>query len=163
MPPTKAHQAEVAERRAALIKLRRQKIPFDDPRVLGLGYTSRQAASKDMIRALEQRRDEEAAEVSVYRQELLEDLDELIAAIWPQAIDGDVRAVEATLKLLQNKSKLRGCDMPVRAEVSGPDGGAIPLGSGALAELNALIGIAGETGIVLPGDEDIEDESTAAG
>lgn len=172
MPPSKAHRAEIAGRRAQLIKLRRAGLSFEHPQILALGYGSRQAASKDMIRALEERRDEQAAEASIYRQEENERLDDLLAAVWPHAIgthqdpDGavafDPKAIETVLKLMDRRAKLNGYDMPVRAEVSGPDGGAIPLGSGTLAELNSLIGIAGGTGIVLPGDDDIEDVSPAA-
>jgi hypothetical protein len=161
MAASKAKMAEVAERRAQLIKLRRQGINFDDPRILALGYATRGAASKDLVRALEERRDEQAAEISVYRQEENERLDALLEAVWPRATtpspvfskDGDIvgeemdmRAVDTVLRLMDRRAKLNGLDAPARTELSGPDGGAVPLGNGSLAELHALIGIAGQTG-----------------
>lgn len=155
---SKAEQAQVAERRAQLIRLRRAGVPFDDERILSLGYSSPGAASKDMIRALKQRRDEQAAEVSVYRQQEGERLDALLEAVWDDALQGDLRAVDAALKIADRRAKLYGIDTPVRTEVSGPDGGAVPLGTGSLAELNKLISIAGQTGPELdtrtPGADD---------
>ncbi|MFI0822338.1 hypothetical protein ACH4TX_41800 [Streptomyces sp. NPDC021098] len=161
MTLSKAEQAEVAERRVKLIKLRRQGISFDDERVLALGYSSRGAASKDFVRALAQRRDEQAAEISVYRQEENERLDALLEAVWPDALTGDPRAIETALKISDRRARLNGLDAPVRTELSGPDGGAVPLGSGALDELNKLIGIAGQTGPVneLTAEDDPGDHS----
>ncbi|WP_448333476.1 hypothetical protein [Streptomyces sp. DSM 41534] len=149
MGHSKAKLAEVAERRTKLIKLRRQGISFDDERILALGYSTRGAASKDLIRALKERRDEQAAEISVYRQEENERLDALLEAHWPAAVETrDPKAAELVLKLIDRRAKLNGLDAPVRTELSGPDGGAVPLGSGALSELNTLIAIAGQTGPV---------------
>lgn len=161
MPPSKAQQAETATRRAQLIKLRRAGVRFEDPRILGLGYASRGAASKDFKRALEERRDEQAAEASVYRQEENERLDALLEAVWPKATQPtpildkegevlgeeiDLRAVETVLKLMDRRAKLMGIDMPIRTELSGPDGGAVPFASGSLTELDQLIKAAGQVG-----------------
>lgn len=159
MPHSKAKLAEVAGRRAQLIRLRRAGVPFDDQRILDLGYSSAGVARKDLIRALEQNRDEEAAEVSTYRQQENERLDALLEAAWPRATQPhpvfdkegnvvteeiDMRAVDTVLRLMDRRAKLNGLDAPVRTELSGPDGGAVPLGNGSLAELNALIGIVGQ-------------------
>ena len=175
MPASKAKLAEVAKRRARLTALRLQGVRFDDERILELGYSSPGAARKDMIRTLEQNRNEEAAEVSVYRQQENERLDALLEAAWPQATtlsplfdkegniigkEIDMRAVDTVLRLLDRRSKLNGLDVPVRAEVSGPNGGAVPLAAGTLEELNKLIGIAGQTGPELEAaaDEDPGDD-----
>jgi len=164
MAKSKAEQADVAARRAALIRLRRAGVQFDDPRILALGYASPNAASKDMIRALKQRRDEQDAEVSVYRQQEGERLDALLEAVWDNAMQGDPRAIEAALKIADRRAKLYGIDAPQRTEVSGPDGGAVPLGSGSLAELNKLISIAGQTGPELeaPADADTDADDDRA-
>ncbi|WP_331756588.1 hypothetical protein [Streptomyces decoyicus] len=171
MPHSKAEMAEVADRRAKLIRLRRQGIAYDDPRIVALGYSSRSVASKDLVRALEAARDEQSAEVSIYRQQENERLDALLEAAWPRATqpspvfskDGqvigeelDMRAVDTVLRLMDRRAKLNGLDSPIRTELSGPDGGAVPLGNGSLAELNKLISIAGETG-------NTDDEQEGAG
>ncbi|MFI0929696.1 hypothetical protein ACH4TP_38095 [Streptomyces sp. NPDC021012] len=186
MPASNAHQAEVAHRRAKLIRLRRQAVPFDDPRIVNdLGYSSAGAARKDLIRALESNRDDEAAEASVYRQQENERLDALLAAVWPQATekrpiigkDGeyvgegvDIRAVDTVLRLIDRRAKLNGLDMPAAVEVSGPGGGALRLDAVNLAQLNELIATAGDpdgaegedeedlTGGYAPEDEDDDDD-----
>lgn len=169
MTRSKAEQAEVSDRRRQLVAYRRKGVRYDDPRIADLGYNSSAAARKDLVRALEQARDEQAAEVSVYRQEENERLDALLEAAWPRATqpspilnkDGevvgeelDMRAVDTVLRLMDRRAKLNGLDAPVRTELSGPDGGAVPLGNGSLAELDALIAIAGQT----PTVSDITDQ-----
>lgn len=177
MAHTKAELAEVAARRAELIRLRRQGIRFEDERIQSLGYTSRQSASKDFIRALEERRDDQAAEASVYRQEEserldaeLERLEDLEAAarevlknrhilvnngrviLHPdtnepmeddgpvlQAIDRLVKIEEARRRNGERRAKLMGLDMPVKSELSGPDGGPLALSNASPEELAALI------------------------
>lgn len=147
---------EVVVRRTKLLELRRQGVRYDDERIEALGYSSPSAARKDLNRLLEAHRNEEAAEVSIYRQQENERLDALLEAAWPRATqpspvfnkDGevvdhalDMRAVDTVLRLMDRRAKLNGLDMPVKAELSGPDGGAIPFSSGEASELLALIGI----------------------
>lgn len=81
-------------------------------------------------------------------------------AIVLQAVDRLVKIEDARRKNSERRSKLNGLDAPEKTEVSGPDGGAVPLGSGSLAELNKLITIAGgpEEG---DGGEDAGDDSSA--
>ncbi|MFB7592365.1 hypothetical protein [Streptomyces sp. NPDC056169] len=172
MPASKAHQADTAARRANLIRLRRRGIPFDDARILDLGYSSPGAARKDLVRALETNRDDEAAEVSVYRQQESERLDALLEAVWPQATEKrpvfdkegqwvgegvDVRAVDTVLRLIDRRAKLLGLDAPAAVELSGPGGGAVPL-AGTLAELNELISLAGQTDAHGDDEDDAEEE-----
>jgi hypothetical protein len=56
----------------------------------------------------------------------------------------DFRAVDTVLKLMDRRAKLNGLDMPVKAEVSGPGGGAVQIGAVGLAELRNLINTAGD-------------------
>jgi hypothetical protein len=156
MPASKLKQDETRVRRTKLLALRRQGIRYDDDRIMDLGYASTEAARRDLNRALEQHRDEERAEVSIYRQQENERLDALLEAAWPRATqpspvldkDGevidhalDLRAVDTVLRLMDRRAKLNGLDMPVKTEISGPDGGVIPFSSGEASELLALIGI----------------------
>jgi hypothetical protein len=176
MPPSKLKRDEVTVRRIQLLKLRRQGVRYDDERILALGYTSPNSARRDLHRALEEHRDEEAAEASIYRQQENERLDALLEAAWPRATQPhlvfnkdrevvgeeiDMRAVDTVLRLMDRRAKLNGLDMPIKNEIAGPDGGAIPLG-GTLAELNALIDTAGETasradGPTVPAEDEDDD------
>ncbi|MFG2677040.1 hypothetical protein [Streptomyces sp. NPDC048445] len=159
MPASKAKQALTSERRTKLFQLRLQGVKYDDPRILALGYATPSAASKDVIRGLQSRRDDEAAEISVYRQQENERLDSLLEAVWNKATSPspvfdregmevareiDLKAVDTVLKLMDRRAKLNGLDMPQRTELSGPDGGAVPFGTGSLDELNTLMGFAGQ-------------------
>lgn len=142
MPHSKAEMAEVSERRAKLIKLRRAGVDFDDERILALGYSSRSHASKDFTRTYRSYLEEEKAEADVWRRFQTDRYEALLAAVWPEALDGDVRANEQASKLIDKLCRLNGWDVPVKAEVSGPDGGPIALASGSLEEMEQLFNIA---------------------
>ncbi|WP_032761088.1 hypothetical protein [Streptomyces alboviridis] len=156
MPWSKLKTDEVAVRRTALLKLRREGVRYDDERILALGYNSAATARSDLKRALEAHRDEERAEVSVYRQQENERLDALLEAAWPAATtpkairnkEGDVvgeeidmRAVDTVLRLMDRRAKLNGLDMPVKTEVTGANGGPLQMGPAVTAELEALMGL----------------------
>ena len=156
MRPTKADQVDIEERRAALIRLRREKPKkrFDSPEVLALGYTSSQAASKDFYRALEARRKDLNIQVTEYREEQNEILDSLLEKHLPTALEGDIKASELCLKLLERQAKLNGWEQALKAELSGPGGGPVPLSSVGVAKLRDLIQMAGDP----DPDEDDEDQ-----
>lgn len=147
---------EVTVRRTKLLELRRQGVRYDDDRVGELGYKSPDAARRDVSRALEAHRVAEATEVANYRQMENERLDALLEAAWPVATkpqpifdkEGevvghqmDMRAMDTVLRLMDRRAKLNGLDMPVRAELSGPDGGPLKMAQATAAELEALMGL----------------------
>ncbi len=163
----------VVVRRTKLLELRREGVPYDDQRVEDLGYSSPNAARKDLVRALEAHREEESAAVGVYRQQENERLDALLQALWPQATQEhpvcdkegnvthheiDVRAVDTVLRLIDRRAKLNGLDMPVKAEVSGPSGGPVRLKASSVAGLMDLINTAGD-----PDDEDLDGQDADEG
>lgn len=145
---------EVVVRRTKLLELRRQGVRYDDERIEALGYSSPSAARKDLNRLLEAHRNEEAAEVSTYRQQENERLDALLEAAWPRATqpspvfnkDGevvdhalDMRAVDTVLRLMDRRAKLNGLDMPVKAEVTGAEGGPLAISTADPDKLASLI------------------------
>jgi hypothetical protein len=154
MPVSKLKQDEISVRRRQLLALRRQGVRYDDERILALGYSSAATARSDLKRTLEAHRDEERAEVSVYRQQENERLDALLEAAWPRAtqpspvfdkegevIDHvlDMRAVDTVLRLMDRRAKLNGLDMPVKAELTGADGGPLQVSTADPDKLAALI------------------------
>ncbi|MEW2068623.1 hypothetical protein [Streptomyces sp. NPDC007346] len=168
-------EADTAARRAKLLKLRRQGIPYDDPRIMGLGYANPGAARKDLTRALQHHHEEEAAEASVYRQQENERLDALLAAVWDKATtpspvfnkdreeiarEIDLKAVDTVIKLMDRRAKLNGLDMPVRAELSGPGGGPMQLGPVSEAELELLMSL-GRSAAQRQGDAEEEADGDA--
>jgi hypothetical protein len=129
---------EVTVRSTKLLELRRQGVRYDDERIEALGYSSPNAARRDLNRALEAHRAEEAAEVHVYRQQENERLDALLEAAWPRATkpspvfdkegnvigeELDMRAIDTVLRLMDHRAKLNGLDMPAKAELTGAGGG----------------------------------------
>jgi hypothetical protein len=147
---------EVTVRRTELLKLRRQGVRYDDERIEALGYSSPNAARRDLTRALEAHRKEEEAEVAVYRQQENERLDALLEAAWPRATQPspvfdkegnvigeelDMRAVDTVLRLMDRRAKLNGLDMPAKAELTGAGGGPLQMSQATSAELEALIGL----------------------
>jgi len=166
MAVSKLKTIEVNERRTALVRLRRAGVNFDDPRILALGYATRGAASKDFYRLMKKRAADEAAEVALYRQESKERLLNLLASVWPAATgtgdELDLKAHEQARKIVSDLDDLLGTKVPVRTEISGPDGGDIPFSSGELTEFRALLDIAGQVDGVMPelgqDEEDAEED-----
>jgi hypothetical protein len=163
---------EVTVRRTKLLELRRKGVRYDDERVEALGYSSPNAARRDVNRALEAHRAAEAAEVGIYRQQENERLDALLEAAWPRATELhpvfdkegnvvgeelDMRAVDTVLRLMDRRAKLNGLDVPVKTELSGPGGGPVPISAASLNELRALINTAGEPDEDEDEDEDLDD------
>jgi hypothetical protein len=174
---------EVVVRRTKLAALRRQGVRYDDPRIEALGYSSPSAARKDLNRLLEAHRNEEAAEVSIYRQQENERLDDELSRLETleaaartvlgnrhimvnngrvilhpdtnepmeddapilQAIDRLVKIEDARRRNGERRAKLNGLDMPVKAEVTGADGGPLQMSRTTTAELEALIGLGPKT------------------
>lgn len=165
MPISKADQAVIDERRTALVRLRRQrpKVPFDAPEVIALGYSSPNAASKDFYRALEARRKDLDIEVTAFREEQNEIIDSLLETHMPPALEGDIKASELCLKLLERQAKLNGWEHALKAELSGPGGGAMQVGPVGLAQLRDLIRTAGDPDPDFDDagseDEDAQDDS----
>ncbi|MEU9014258.1 hypothetical protein AB0D12_31715 [Streptomyces sp. NPDC048479] len=143
MPASKAQQAATAKRRASAIALRLAGMDFDTI-ADRLEYASRQAASKDVCRALDANRLEEKEQVEQLRHVEGLRLDRLQAAVWPKAIKGDLKAVETVRRLIAERIRLFGVAEPVRTELSGPGGGPVTIGPTTAAELQALISAAGD-------------------
>lgn len=166
MPASKTQQADVDARRTELIRLRRRKpkAPFDSPEILALGYTGANAARKDFYRALEQRRKALDIEVTAFREEQNEILDALLETHLPPAVEGDIKSSELCLKLLERQAKLNGWEEALKAELSGPNGGPVPIGRVKIDELRKLINTAGdpddETDDIDELDDGDDDDST---
>jgi hypothetical protein len=160
MPNSAALQAEIDERRAKLIKLRRVRTPFGSPEILNLGYSSEASARKDFYRAVTTRRKASEAEVDDYRAEQSQIISELLDTFLPIAHgDGDTppdpKAAKLCLEMLERDSKVNGWEAAFKAELSGPGGGPVPVRSATLDELRNLIRTAGDP----DQDDDLPDTS----
>lgn len=152
MTSKKAPEPELLEQEAKVIELRRsgatwsviaERVGYAGP---SGAYKAYQRAAERMIRPnLEELRDTE-----------LDRLDRLQLGLWGKAIQGDVRAVDSVLRIIDRRARLLGLDAPsqvnLKAEVNTYDANSIDsevarliqiLDSGAARELDAATGSAG--------------------
>lgn len=157
MPPSKAKMALVAERRREMLLMKVQ------------GRTAAQIAEhfdispatarSDLSRAVKRACSLEIQDAETYRYIQGARLENLLRSVWDEASQGDIKAGEQARKYIADLTDLFGLKVPVRTEISGPDGGAIPFGGGDLAELSALISIADQDNAEIPAfDRDEDDE-----
>ena len=79
-----------------------------------LGYANRSGAFKAVQRCLRAAMVESANE---YRQILMLRLEKMFMAVWPQALQGNSKALDGCLKILARESRLLGLDAPTKVEV----------------------------------------------
>jgi hypothetical protein len=141
MAVSRAKRADIADRRAKLIKYRLAGRAYDDI-YEELGYSSAHAASRDFSRALESNIAEQRTSMEVYREAELMKLDDLTTKAMnvlltrhfvttqagkivehpetgqPLLDDGPVlHAIDRLLKIGDRRAKLLGLDAPQRLEV----------------------------------------------
>lgn len=64
-------------------------------------------------------------EANAYTDLTLARYEKLLAAVWQDAISGDMEAHEQARKVIADSRKMLGIDRPARQEVSGPGGGPL--------------------------------------
>lgn len=162
MPHSKAKTAAVAQRRREMLIMKIQgRTALEIAEHFDM---SPNTARSDLSRAIKKARELEVHEAETYRFIQGARLEELLRAVWPAATDPaevDLKASEQARKLIADITDLFGLRIPVRTEISGPDGGAIPFSSGEAAELNALIDISDRDNAQMPAldtDEDFDED-----
>ncbi|GAA3144817.1 hypothetical protein GCM10010466_39880 [Planomonospora alba] len=76
-----------------------------------LGYSSRSAVCQDIKRALAKSMKEEQESAEELLKLEIDRLDRLMASVWPAALDGDVKAVEAAERIIKRRCGLLGLDL----------------------------------------------------
>lgn len=159
MPPSKAKQALVAKRRSEMLIM---KIQGRTSAQIGEHFgISPATARSDLRRAIQKARDMEVHDAELYRFIQGSRLETLLRGVWPDATDGDLKAGEQARKYIADLTELFGLKVPVRTEISGPDGGVIPFSSGEAAEVMALIDISDRDNAEIPAidpDAEYDDE-----
>jgi hypothetical protein len=104
-----------AERRIQALSLRKKGLTYAE---IGkeLGCTSRRARSLvayEFVRLKGEQNElaEEAFRTNIGR------LDQLLEAVWHEALEGELEAVDTALKILDRQSRMMGLDAPARSEV----------------------------------------------
>lgn len=109
------------DRMLAALELRKRGLTYSQI-AAQTGYKSAQAAHKAVMTALQRTTQEPADEV---RKLELERLDALLSGVWYAAINGDDKAVNNALRIMERRAKLLGLDAPVKNEVAGPNQGPV--------------------------------------
>ena len=114
------HKFATAERRKIAVAMRREGATYEHiANHLGVSTT---AAHKHVTRALESIQAATEKEVDLYRALEGERLDAMQAAIWPQAVEeGDLKAIDRILKLMERRAKLLGLDAPTKVAATTVD------------------------------------------
>ncbi|MGA5637762.1 hypothetical protein ACPCTN_03275 [Streptomyces cinereoruber] len=100
------------------------------------------AACRDVRQALADRRAELADDVDELRALEADRLDRLFFVAYKKAVrDQDLAAIDRTLRIMERRARLLGLDMPVRTELSGPDGGPVQVENATVDELEKLIAL----------------------
>lgn len=105
-------QAEVAQRRQQALELRAAGVTYE---MIAdrLGYSSRQAAHRDIQAAIEQA-------VELPTREMLNDelnrLDKMLSGLWADARKGDPNKVTAVLKIMDTRARYLGLYAPERLQ-----------------------------------------------
>ncbi|MEZ0066692.1 hypothetical protein ABIA32_002704 [Streptacidiphilus sp. MAP12-20] len=117
MPANRAQQTKTADRRRQAVELRiagRSWQQIADQ----LEYSSKGAACTDVRRALEKAVEKLAIPLEAHRQLELDRLDAIQNALWDKVLDGDTKAIDTTLRLMDRRAKLLGLDAPQRHELT---------------------------------------------
>jgi hypothetical protein len=118
-----ALRAEVAKRRSEAIKLRMAGATYKQIAESDLypEGTSRAQAFMDIKRAYQEAAGELHETVELARTESILRYERLLLAVWPTAMGGNVRAVDACAKLIDKIDDLTGTKAPVRLEFGESD------------------------------------------
>ena len=106
---------EVFERERQVIELRAAGRSFNDIAQV-VGFKNASGAFTAYERAL--KRTMREAGLEECRSLELERLDKLQSAAWPDAMLGDMKAIDSVLKIMDRRSKYLGLDAPIKVEAS---------------------------------------------
>jgi len=82
-----------------------------------LDYTL-EGARQVIFRAMEVNRNATKESCDELRQIEVQRLDDLLASLWPKALNGDMKAVDRVLKVAARRAALLGLDMPQQVQVA---------------------------------------------
>ena len=110
-----ADRIETAERERKALELRKAGATFDQI-AEQCGYADKSGAFYAIKRALS---DIVPPAVEELRTLDSERLDRLLLAVWKQALDGDLKAVDRALRILDQRARLLGLNAPVQVGLNG--------------------------------------------
>jgi hypothetical protein len=114
--PTNEERQQILDRRKQAVALRLAGVDWETV-ADQCGYASAGAACTDLKRHREQTRAGIDESLEELRNQELGRLERLQLALWPRALNGDVRAAETVIKIIDKRVGLLGLNAPIRHEV----------------------------------------------
>lgn len=111
-------QLSAVERQRKALELRKQGKTYAVIAV-ELGYRNTSGAHTAVKSALHKTLSEPAEELRLLEAERL---DMLLAAVWPSATNGEPKAVENALRIMERRAKLLGLDAPTTTDITSGGG-----------------------------------------
>jgi hypothetical protein len=153
----KSPDPEVLEREQQVVKLRRAGHTWDEiANLVGYAYPS---GSRDAYMRAASRVVSE--DVKAIRELETERLDNLLNAVWADAMTGDIPAGTQALRIMERRAKLLGLDQPVKIQAEVVTYDADSIESRLIAIISNTVGQDSGTSLSLAGT-DGENESTTA-
>lgn len=114
------YDPDVIEKERRVLELRRAGLTFD---VIAqeVGYSNASGAYHAFTRAM--KRTLQQAGADELRELELDRLDRLQRFAWPQATQGNLRAIDSILRIMARRARLLGLDAPIKQEVTTFEGG----------------------------------------
>ena len=109
---TSALRIAHAERRTQYLNLRKAGYTYE--RIGAQFGVSRQAVCDVVVRALKSQQAESVGDLRALENERLDDM---LRAIYAQAVKGDTGAIDRILRIMERRAKLWGLDAPVQSVV----------------------------------------------
>ncbi len=103
-----------AEKRKKALQLRKGGASYDAI-ARQVGYANRGGAHRAVTQELRELPKDDAEDVLALE---VERLDQLLMALWPAAMKGNVRSAETVIRLMERRAKLQGLDAPVQATIT---------------------------------------------
>lgn len=105
---TASKRVVAADRRAKILELRKAGWTLAEiGKEMHIHPTRVHALLKDILKKLNDKMVDELQETITIEESRI---DELLKAVWPKAKDGDVKATEMVLRLMERRARLRGLD-----------------------------------------------------
>jgi hypothetical protein len=122
--PAKQHEIEQRRRQVAAMRLAGVN---DQGAIAKQLKVSRPTINRDFAAINEQWRKESAADIAEVKGRQAGRIEEMFRAIWVEARNGNLYAVDRALALMKREADLYGLDAPKRNELTGADGGPLPV------------------------------------
>lgn len=111
---TSPRRIDATERQGQALDLRKSGASYQAI-AKALGFRGRQGAAMAVQAALRKTIQEPADDL---RKLDLERLDVMLLHLWPKVLRGDIRSIDASLRVLARRSLLLGLDAPLRVDVT---------------------------------------------